>query len=78
MLEDIEMTEKEVSLDVHILVDYGVKIQTVAAELQEVVKRNIETMTDLTVTAVNMYVDGINYVKEPKKEAPAEAEAEQN
>lgn len=69
----IEMTEKEVSLDIHILVDYGVKIQAVAAELQDIIKRNIETMTDLTVNEISVYVDGINFVKEPKKEAVTEA-----
>jgi len=72
----IEMTEKEVALDVHVLVDYGIKITPVSAELQELVKRNIETMTDLTVTAVNIFVDGINFVKEPKKTAPAETNEE--
>lgn len=72
----IEMTEKEVALEVHILVDYGVKITPVSAELQELVKRNIETMTDLTVTAVNIFVDGINFVKEPKKAAPVETAEE--
>ncbi len=61
----IEMTEKEVALEVHVLVDYGIKIQPVAASLQEAVKRNIETMTDLTVTKVDIYVDGIS--KESKK-----------
>ena len=46
------------------------------------IKRNIETMTDLSVTRVDIYVDGINFNKEPKEpkevkkaaEAPAEAE----
>ncbi len=61
----IEMTEKEVALEVHVLVDYGIKIQPVAASLQEAVKRNIETMTDLTVTKVDIFVDGIS--KESKK-----------
>ncbi|MBE7009912.1 MAG: Asp23/Gls24 family envelope stress response protein [Ruminococcaceae bacterium] len=65
----IEMNEKEVALEVHILVDYGVKITPISTELQDAVKRNIETMTDLTVTAVNIFVDGINFVKESKKPA---------
>ncbi len=72
----VEMTEKEVALEVHILVDYGIKITPVSAELQELVKRNNETMTDLTVTAVNIFVDGINFVKEPKKAAPVETNEE--
>ncbi len=63
----IEMDEKLVSLEIHVNVDYGAKIQPLAAELQEVVKRNIETMTDLTVSVVDVYIEGINIVKESKK-----------
>ena len=78
----ITLEEKSVTVELHIGIDYGVKIQTVAAELQDVIKRNIETMTDLSVTRVDIYVDGINFNKEPKEpkevkkaaEAPAEAE----
>ncbi len=78
----ITLEEKAVTVELHIGIDYGVKIQTVAAELQDVIKRNIETMTDLSVTRVDIYVDGINFNKEPKEpkeakkaaEAPAEAE----
>ena len=67
----IEKNEKEVSIELHVLVDYGVKIQSIAAELQDAVKKNIETMTDLTVTTVDVHVEGIHFVKEPKKtEAP--------
>ncbi len=71
----IEMTDKEVSLELHVMVDYGVKIQPVAAELQETIKRNIETMTDLTVLKVDVHIDGINSAKENKKEeTPAQTE----
>ncbi len=78
----ITLEEKAVIVELHIGIDYGVKIQTVAAELQDVIKRNIETMTDLSVTRVDIYVDGINFNKEPKEpkevkkaaKAPAEAE----
>ncbi len=71
----VEIQEKEVTVEVHILVDYGMKIQPVAEELQELVKKNIETMTDLVVTQVNVCVDGIHFVKETKKtEAVEETE----
>ncbi len=78
----ITLEEKAVTVELHIGIDYGVKIQTVAAELQDVIKRNIETMTDLSVTRVDIYVDGINFNKEPKEpkevkkaaKVPAEAE----
>ncbi len=61
-----EMNEKEVSIDVHVIVDYGVKIPDVAWELQEKVKKNIETMTNLTVSKVNIFVEGIAIERESK------------
>ncbi|MBQ4517740.1 MAG: Asp23/Gls24 family envelope stress response protein [Clostridia bacterium] len=70
----IEAVEKNVVVEVHIVVDYGVKIQEVAAELQENIKRNIETMTDLTVTHVDVCVEGI--IPESKKKDAANEEAE--
>ncbi len=74
----VEMDEEKcVHLDLHVIVDYGVKIQPLAAKLQECVKRNIETMTDLTVTTVDVTIDGINIAKENKKAAePATSEEE--
>ena len=71
----VDAEEKNVSVDVHVLVDYGVKIQPLAAELQEVVKHNLETMTDLNIKAVNIYVDGIHFVKESKKETDTKTKA---
>ena len=78
----ISLEEKSVTVELHVGVDYGVKIQTAAAELQDAIKRNIETMTDLSVTRVDIYVDGINFTKEPKEpkevkktaDAPVETE----
>lgn len=65
----IEMTDKEVSVDVHVVVEYGIKIPDVAWELQETVKKNIETMTNLTVSGVNIFVEGIVVEREPKTDA---------
>ncbi len=62
----VEMTEKEVSVDVHVVVDYGIKIPDVAWKLQEMIKKNIETMTDLAVLQVNIFVEGISIEREPK------------
>ncbi len=71
----VTMEEKQVSLELHVMVDYGIKIQPICATLQETVKRNIETMTDLVVNAVDVSVDGINQPKEAKKkEVKAETE----
>lgn len=62
----VEMNDREVSVDVHVEVEYGVKIPDVAWELQETVKKNIETMTNLTVNTVNIFVEGIVIERETK------------
>lgn len=48
-----------VSIDIHIIVDYGVKIPAVAWDIQENVKKEIEEMTDAPVKAVNIHVQGV-------------------
>lgn len=74
----IEAVEKDVVIEVHIVVEYGVKIQEVASILQDNVKRNIEAMTDLTVSRVDICVEGILSAKEPKKKDAEKEEVAQN
>ena len=52
----------------YIIVEYGVRIPEVAWNIQEKVKNSVENMTGLTVTEVNIHVQGINMAKETKKE----------
>ena len=56
----LSVDDKNVVLDLSIIVEYGAKIPDVAWELQEKVKSEVESMTGLTVTAVNSAVDGVN------------------
>ncbi|MEE1013060.1 MAG: Asp23/Gls24 family envelope stress response protein [Clostridia bacterium] len=72
----LTVTEKEVSLDLSIIVEYGTKIPDVAWKLQEKVKSEVEAMTGLTVTAVNVSVDGVNMPKPEAEEAPKETPGE--
>lgn len=53
-------------IDVHVTVDYGIKIPDTAFTLQENVKKAIETFTDITVSKVNVFVDGITIEDESK------------
>ena len=56
----VESEGKNVKIDVHIIVEYGTRIPDVAFEIQNRVKKNVETMTGLKVTEVNVHVQGIN------------------
>ena len=56
----VEVGEKETKIDVSIIVEYGVRIPDIAFEIQNRVKKAVETMTGLTVVAVNIHIQGIN------------------
>ena len=56
----VEATEKEVKIDVNIIVEYGTRIPDVAFEIQNRVKKAVENMTGLKVSEVNIHVQGVN------------------
>ncbi len=55
----VEVGEKETKIDVNIIVEYGTRIPDVAFEIQNRVKKAVETMTGLTVIEVNVHVQGV-------------------
>lgn len=55
----VEVSDKETKIDVNIIVEYGVRIPDVAFEIQNRVKKAVETMTGLKVTEVNVHVQGV-------------------
>ncbi|MDI6786364.1 MAG: Asp23/Gls24 family envelope stress response protein [bacterium] len=59
--------EKEVVIDVSVVVDYGVNIPEVAWKVQENVKQAVEKMTSLIVVGVNVYVQGV-YIKKEEQD----------
>jgi len=71
----VEVGEKETKIDVNIIVEYGVRIPDVAFEIQNRVKKAVESMTGLIVEEVNVHVQGVttmqpeeNVTEENKKE----------
>lgn len=51
--------EKEIdsfALDLHIIIEYNVKVNDVAVKAQKVVKEKVEEITGKTVSAVNIHV----------------------
>ena len=55
----VEMDNKDTKIDVNIIVEYGTRIPEVAFEIQNRVKKSVETMTGLKVVAVNVHVQGV-------------------
>lgn len=60
----VEVGTEEASVDVYLSVEYGMPIHTVAANVQESVRKSIETMTGLHVVRVDVHVQGLNFEKE--------------
>ena len=56
----VDNTEKNLKIDVNIIVEYGARIPDVAYEIQNRVKKAVETMTGINVEEVNVHVQGVN------------------
>lgn len=47
-------------IDLHIAVSYGVNINAISSSITNKVRYSVETVTDLKVSKINVYVDAIN------------------
>ena len=70
----VDADEKEVKIDVNIIVEYGSRIPDVAFEIQNRVKKSEENMTGLKVAEVNVHVQGVKTEKDDEEEAENEKE----
>ncbi len=55
----VSITDQVVTVDLNLILHYGVNIPKVSQEVQERVKSALETMTGLTVSEVNVRIAGI-------------------
>jgi uncharacterized alkaline shock family protein YloU len=55
----IDQDEDGITVDVYVLVEYGSKIPEVAWDIQENVKHGINEMTELSVNAVHIHIQGV-------------------
>ena len=67
----ISMNDDVAVIDISVNVNAGCKIRSVAENLQKAVKDAVQTMTGITVSKVNVHVEGIQF----PEESPAVAEA---
>ena len=56
----VDVQEKNTKIDVNIIVEYGARIPDIAFEIQNRVKKAVESMTGLNVLEVNVHVQGVN------------------
>ena len=65
----IDLEDNRVSVDVTITVEYGSPVPDVARNIQENVKKAIETMSGLDVRNVDVHVTGISFEREQRANA---------
>ena len=70
----VDADDKEVKIDVNIIVEYGSRIPDVAFEIQNRVKKSVENMTGLKVAEVNVHVQGVKTEKDEDVEEEIEKE----
>jgi len=63
----VEIGSEEASVDLYVIVEYGTPIQTAALNVQENIRKAIETMTGLHVVRVDVHVQGVSFDKENKE-----------
>lgn len=68
----VDVADNEVSVDVTIIVEYGSPVPEVANDIQENVKKAIETMTGMVVKNVDVHVTGVSFERENRAVAELE------
>ncbi|MDO5725415.1 MAG: Asp23/Gls24 family envelope stress response protein [Tissierellia bacterium] len=59
----VEVYENSVSIDLHVILEYGVRISVVAQNIIDNIKFNVENYTGLEVGNVNVFVQGVRIDK---------------
>jgi uncharacterized alkaline shock family protein YloU len=57
---EISFNGFEVNVDIYIIVEYGMRIKTVAGSVSNTVKYQIENTTGLSVNQVNIHIRGLH------------------
>ena len=65
---DEKLTVDELTADIYLYLEYGVKVPKVAMAIQKAVKDAVRNMADVEISAVNIHVAGIVPDKTPKPE----------
>ena len=60
----VEIVDEMTNIDLYLIVEYGVKIPELAWNVQESVRSRVEDMTGLSVAAVNIHIEGIQFEKD--------------
>ncbi len=62
----VSTNDNETVIDMNLIVKYGIKIPEIAWEVQERVKKAVESMSGLSVMKVNVHIGGVEFGSEEK------------
>lgn len=57
----VEVGQREASIDVSIVIEYGERIPEIASDIQQNVKQAIHSMTGLNVVEVNVHIHDVHF-----------------
>ena len=66
----VEVGERQAAVDLDVVIDYGVPIVDVSESIRTNVTKNVERMTGLEVTEVNIYVDDVHLPTDDQQREP--------
>ena len=61
---EVAIENGEITIDVYVIVEYGVRIRAVAESIQHTVKFHVEKALNMPLNAVNVYIQGLRMGKE--------------
>ena len=61
---EVAIENGAITIDVYVIVEYGVNIRAVAESIQHTVKFHVEKALNMPVNAINVYVQGLRMGKE--------------
>jgi uncharacterized alkaline shock family protein YloU len=64
----VNVGENSAAIDLYVVVEYGFKIPEVGKQVQENVKKTVEAMTGLVVSAINIHVQNVLIPKLEEKQ----------
>lgn len=57
-----KISENKITLDFHVIIAYGVNIETVADNLISTVKYKVESFTGMEIEKINIFVEGVRVI----------------
>ncbi|BFH61683.1 MULTISPECIES: Asp23/Gls24 family envelope stress response protein [Paenibacillus] len=64
----VQVGQREASVEVSVIIEYGHRLPEVASEIQRNIKRSIEMMTGLNVIEVNVHIHDVHFKSAEKTE----------